>query len=134
MWSSSETADAGMGVFDYLPGATVDKWIKEKVLLAPATTTCAMPKGIFAAPDGKSQGGGGMMRMIAFGPESNLAYPPRPSDPKTPWTPEWNVRVRTKSTTTAILGMDVAPGQEDAPGKKEKPKSKMNLLKGILGG
>lgn len=133
MWSSSETADAGMGVFDYLPGATIDKWIKEKVLLEPATTTCAMPKGIFAPPDGKTASGG-MMRMIAFGPESNFAYPPRPSNPKTPWNPEWNVRVRTKSTTTAILGMDVAPDQQENPGKKEKPKSKMNLLKGILGG
>ena len=133
MWSSSETADAGMGVFDYLPGATIDKWIKEKVLLAPATTTCAMPKGIFAAPDGQSASGG-MMRMIAFGPESNLAYPPRPSDPKAAWNPEWNVRVRTKSTTTAILGMDIAADQQDAPGKKEKPKSKMSLLKGLIGG
>lgn len=129
-WSSSETADAGMGVFDYLPGATIDKWIKEKVLLGASATSCAMPKGIFAAPG--QDGGGGMLRMIAFGPESSLAYPPRPSDPKVAWVPEWNVRVRTKSTTTAILGMDVAPSQPD--GKKEKPKSKMNVLKGILGG
>ena len=33
MWSSSETADTGMGLFDYLPNATIDRWIKDKVLL-----------------------------------------------------------------------------------------------------
>ena len=30
---SLEGADAGMAVMDYLPPSTVDKWIKEKVLL-----------------------------------------------------------------------------------------------------
>ena len=37
-----------MGLIDYLPPSTVDKWIKEKVLLAPTVTSCAIPKGIFA--------------------------------------------------------------------------------------
>jgi hypothetical protein len=40
-WSSAETADAGMAVMDYLPPATVDKWVREKVLLdASATSRC----------------------------------------------------------------------------------------------
>ena len=92
-----------MAVMDYLPPATVDKWIKEKVLLAPTATSCAMPKGIFAEPG--EQGGGGMLRMVAFGPESHQTWPPRPADPKARWEPEWTVRVRTQSTTGAILGM-----------------------------
>ena len=103
--------DAGMGIFDYLPPSTVDKWIKEKVLLAPSVSQCAMPKGIFAATGGQS--GGGVMQMIAFGPESNLAYPPKPADPKLAWNPEWNVRVRNKSTTTAMLGMPVSAAQAE---------------------
>jgi hypothetical protein len=130
-WSSAETADAGMAVMDYLPPATVDKWVREKVLLGPATTSCAMPKGIFA--EGGEQGGGGMLRMVAFGPETHLSYPPRPADPKAKWEPEWAVRVRTKSSTTAILGMpiDADASEPDEDGGKKK---KRNLLRGILGG
>jgi hypothetical protein len=48
MWSSSDTPDSGMGLFDYLPNATIDRWIKDKVLLTPETTQCAIPRGIFA--------------------------------------------------------------------------------------
>jgi hypothetical protein len=118
-----------MAVMDYLPPATVDKWIKEKVLLAPTATSCAMPKGIFAQPG--EQGGGGMLRMVAFGPESHQTWPPRPADPKAHWEPEWTVRVRTQSTTGAILGMPVAADDE---GQGDKPKKKKSLLRGILGG
>ena len=130
-WSSSETADAGMAVMDYLPPATVDKWIKEKVLLAPTATSCAMPRGIFAEPG--EQGGGGMLRMVAFGPESHQTWPPRPADPKARWEPEWTVRVRTQSTTGAILGMPVDTDDEGQDGDKSKKKKK-GLLRGILGG
>ena len=132
-WSSSEIADAGMGMFDYLPPATVEKWIKEKVVLAPSVTSCAMPKGIFAGND--NQSAGGMMQMIAFGPESHIAYPPKPADPKAPWTPEWNVRVRNKSTATAMLGMSLDASQQaeqDTPQQPEQSKAS-RLLRGILG-
>ena len=134
LWSSAETADAGMGLVDYLPNATVDKWVKEKVLLPSTATSCAMPKGIFA--DAGSHGGG-MLQMIAYGPESNLAWPPKPANPKTPWTPEWNVRVRTKSTAMAMLGMptaaegdDEAPAQDGAQPGESKAKK---LLRGLFG-
>jgi hypothetical protein len=129
-WSSAETADAGMAVMDYLPPATVDKWVREKVLLAPSATSCAMPKGIFA--ESGQDDGGGMMRMVAFGPETHLSYPPRPADPKARWEPEWAVRVRTKSSTTAILGMPMDAEEDGQDG--DKPKKKRNLLRGILGG
>lgn len=131
-WSSSDTADAGMGIFDYLPPSTVDKWIKEKVLLAPSVTSCAMPKGIFA---GSGQSSGGMLQMIAFGPESHFAYPPKPADPKAAWNPEWNVRVRNKSTTTAMLGMSIDATQvQEQPGEQKPEENKAKrLLKGLLG-
>ena len=133
LWSSSETADAGMGVLDYLPPATIDRWIKERVLLPASATSCAMPAGIFASAD-NNRGGGGMMRMIAYGPESNIAWPPKPADPKLAWNPEWNVRVRTKSTTTAMLGMDMgAMGQQGDPQQQPKEKPLKKLLKGLLG-
>jgi hypothetical protein len=142
LWSSSETPDAGMGVVDYLPNATVDKWIREKVLLAPTAASCAIPKGIFAGRDG--QAAGGMLQMIAYGPETNLSWPPKPKDPKIAWDPEWNVRVRTKSTATAMLGMDFGAAmqeggedgdarREQAPEQSQEKPTMKKLLKGLLG-
>lgn len=132
LWSSAETADAGMGLVDYLPNATVDKWVREKVLLPSTATSCAMPKGIFADA---GQRGGGVMQMIAYGPENNLTWPPKPANPKTPWTPEWNVRVRTKSTAMAMLGMPVsADADEETPQGAQPGESKAKrLLKGLFG-
>jgi hypothetical protein len=145
LWSSSETSDAGMGLMDYLPNATVDKWIREKVLLAPTVGSCAIPKGIFAGKDGNAAAG--MLQMIAYGPETNLSWPPKPKDPKIAWDPEWNVRVRTKSTAMAMLGMDFGAAMQgrddgdDADGarqeqpaepRQDKPNVK-SLLKGLLG-
>jgi hypothetical protein len=115
MWSSSDIADSGMGLFDYLPHATIDRWIKDKVLLTPETTQCAIPRGIFAGKEGGSgrrgDSSGGMLRMIAYGNESNFAYPPRPADPKAVWEPDWAVRVRVKSSTMAMLGEEPSGGR-----------------------
>lgn len=116
MWSSSETADTGMGLFDYLPNATIERWLKERVLLQPDTTRCAIPKGIFTASDGKTSEGA-MLRMMAYGGESNFAHPPRPADPKAVWEPEWAVRVRVKSQTMAMLGEERS-GRRSAAGSR----------------
>ena len=92
-----------------------------------------MPAGIFAS-ENSAQGGGGMMRMIAYGPESNIAWPPKPADPKVAWHPEWNVRVRIKSTTAAMLGMDLAAMQQgQSQQQPQEKKSMKKLLKGLLG-
>jgi hypothetical protein len=113
-WSSSDLPDTGMGLFDYLANATIDKWIKEKVLLASSVTQCDVPKGIYGGQeDGASsrgrEGGGAMLRMIAYGGEHGFVYPPRPTDPKVPWDQEWSVRLRVKSQTMAMLGQEIAP-------------------------
>jgi hypothetical protein len=134
IWSSAEVPDAGHGVMQYLTGGTIDRWLKEKVLLPPSTTACAIPGGIFG------DDGAGMLNMIAYGPETNIAWPPRPADPKQPWNPEWNVRVRTKSTAGAMLGMDLAgmrQGDDNAspqPAQEQKPEegTTKKLLKGLL--
>lgn len=134
IWTSAETADAGSGIIDYLPPATVDKWVKEKVLLAPQVTSCAMPKGIFEASKGRDESGsGGMLRMVAFGPETHFVYPPKPANPKTPWDPEWNVRVRVKSTTMTPIGMDMSGMDDQEDSDDGKPKKKRNVLKDIFG-
>lgn len=134
-WTSSEQPDTGFGLMDYQTNPAVDRWLKEKVLLAPDVSHCTVPKGVFA-------GEGAMLRMIAYGSELNLAYPPRPSDPKVAWEPQWAVKLRVKSMTGAMLGMADMPGMGGAaeetppaasePAKDKKPKA-LDLLKGILG-
>lgn len=104
MWSSAETPDTGMGLFDYLSPATIDRWLKERVLLQPETTQCAIPQGIFA---GGGRDATPMLRMMAYGGESHIVHPPRPADPKAAWEPEWSVRVRVKSHTMAMLGEEM---------------------------
>ncbi|HOX88268.1 MAG TPA: hypothetical protein PLN55_01530 [Burkholderiaceae bacterium] len=140
-WTSSELPETGMGLIDYQTNAAVDRWLKEKVLLEPAVTRCAVPKGIFP------EGGGAMLRMIAYGSELNLAHPPRPADPKQAWEPQWAAKVRVKSVANAMLGMDMpammgAPADTQTPAQRETPQQPkteptlpdaVNILRGILG-
>lgn len=139
-WSSSEAAGAGMELMNYLTGSSIDKWLKQKVLLPTSATSCTVPQGIFASGTGAGaqqggMGGMGMLSMIAYGPETNIAWPPKPANPKTPWNPEWNVRVRTKSTASALLGMDMGDMQQgDDPQQPKKKRGVRGLLNGILGG
>lgn len=107
LWTSSELPDSGFGLLDYQTNKTVDQWLKEKVLLPPATMRCDIPKGIF------EEGAGGMLRMIAYGSELNMAHPPRPTDPKLAWEPDWSLKVRVKSVAMTMLGM---PGMDDSAG------------------
>ena len=107
IWTSSELPDSGFGLIDYQTNKSVDQWLKEKVLLSPTTTRCDVPKGIF------EEGSGGMLRMIAYGSELNMAYPPRPTDPKIAWEPDWSLKVRVKSVAMSMLGMQ---GMGDAAG------------------
>jgi hypothetical protein len=135
-WTSSEEPDTGSGLVDYQTNPAVDRWLKEKVLLAPTATSCTVPKGIF--------GEAAMLRMIAYGTELNLAHPPRPADPKIAWEPQWAAKVRVKSVANGMLGMDMGAmmrgepggkpsGTEEAGGKpQQKPKKKG--LGGMLGG
>ena len=47
-----------------------------KVLLPPTATSCAIPQGIFKPSGNSEMGGMGMLSLIAYGPETNLAWPP----------------------------------------------------------
>lgn len=132
LWTSSAVPETGFGLIDYQTNGAVDRWLKEKVLLAPTVTTCAVPAGIFGDQ------GAGMLRMIAYGNELHLANPPRPADPSKPWAPDWAVKIRVKSVTNAMLGLDM-PGtasggtRGDAQAKDEK-KPKKKGLRGMFGG
>jgi len=140
-WTSSELPETGMGLIDYQTNPAVDRWLKEKVLLDPGATRCAVPKGIFP------ESGGAFLRMIAYGSELNFAHPPRPADPKIAWEPQWAAKVRVKSVANALLGMDMptmrgAPADAQTPAQREAQQPKpeqpalpdaVNILRGILG-
>jgi hypothetical protein len=127
LWSSSEQPEAGLGLMDYISNAQIDQWVKDKVLLPASAQRCAIPNGIYAG------GGGAMLRAIAYGNELNLQYPPRPAEAKALalWSPEWTLRVRVKSTSMTMLGMDAAQAQQE---KKQEPANPLDLLKkGLFG-
>jgi len=146
-WTSSEVPETGSGLIDYQTNPAVDRWLQEKVLLQPTVTRCTVPKGIFG------ESGGAMLRMIAYGTELNLAHPPRPTDPKIAWEPQWAVKVRVKSVSNAMLGIDTSEMQRGAgrraqspspspeastpaastEAKEEKLPDPVNILKGIFG-
>jgi hypothetical protein len=139
IWSSADVPGAGQELHAYLSGSYIDKWLKQKVLLPASATSCTIPKGIFAGAS-NAQGQQGvmpsMLMMTAYGPENWITYPPKPANPKQPWNPEWSVRLRAKSTATAILGMDMG-GMQQQDGQPQQPQKKpgmRGLLKGILGG
>ena len=115
IWSSSELPEPGWGLMDYASNANVDKWLMEKVLLPATQTQCTVPAGIFA----KSQGA--MLRGIAYGQELNLAYPPRPTDTRIAWEPEWAARIRVKSVTMLTPGEDGSPNRQQS-GKRTNDK------------
>ena len=143
IWTSSELPDSGFGLFDYQTNRAIDGWLKDKFLLPPTTTTCAIPK---------EAAGQGMLRAIAYGSELNMAYPPRPTDPAVAWEPDWNVKIRVKSLTTTMFGMPEGAmpggdteGMTDAPPpdasqeppaepKKKKKWNPLEVLKDAVGG
>lgn len=135
LWTSSELPELGFGLMDYQTNSAVDRWLKEKVLLAPSTTTCTVPKGVFA-------GEGATLRAIAYGHELNLAHPPRPTDPRVAWEPQWAVKVRVKSMGSTVLGMPSmenpqtateSPPASERDEKDAKKPSPMDLLRNVLG-
>jgi hypothetical protein len=111
-WTSSELPDMGMGLTDYQTDSAIAKWQKEKVILPAGTSECAAPKEAVSAM--------AMSRVIAYGDELNMAYPPRPKDPKITWEPQWDVKVRRKSVASLMPGMGsmamnaVMGGHEDS--------------------
>jgi hypothetical protein len=147
LWSSSEVQEMGGALMDYLPPAEVARLVREKRVMPPSTTECAVPAEVV-----QKAGGTPMLNFIAYGPEANFAQPPRPSDPKIAWEPQWATKVRFKSTATLLLGeyteraerrarperaeKSAEPERQASPPPPAAPdpvKEGINVLKGIFG-
>ena len=140
LWSSSDAQDPGYGLMSYLPPADVSRFIREKVVMGPDVTSCSVPKGIFKEANGAA------LQFIGYGDELNIAYPPKPKDPKIRHEYIWAVKLRNKSTGMLPIGMDEGKAerrtkdstqkQDEQPAKEKSPdpvKDTMNKMKGILG-
>lgn len=134
MWSSSEVGNAGPELFDYLPNAQLEQWTREQVLLDADARSCSIPREAFAAQGAETLVP--VVQMIAYGGEDQLAQP-RPAGAGNNWTPEWNVRVRNKSTAMLMPGVDAAvPDARDVveqTGRESVKDAARGLLRGILG-
>lgn len=114
MWSSSEVQASAFALPDFLSDADLQRLVASKALMAPSTTKCTIPQEVLKiAPQA-------MVQLAAYGGETNISYPPRPADPKTPWNIDWALKVRYKSQTGAMLGMEMpgmaADDERGAPG------------------
>jgi hypothetical protein len=85
-------------------------------------------------------GSSGFFQLAAYGGETNLSWPPRPPAPK-PWNIAWEVKVRYRSSTGGMLGMDMSQmgggrqGHGEQPQRQgDQPKHKRPSLFNPLGG
>jgi hypothetical protein len=99
-WTSSSTQQFGGFLGDWLSPGTVKKLVDAKTVMPPSQTSCAIPAEV-------KQAGGPMLmtQLYAYGPQADFAYPPRPSDPKVVWKPEWIARVRFRANAMVMAGM-----------------------------
>ena len=117
------------------PRAEVARLIREKVVMPPQTTECTVPAAVVKQAQ--------MFSFIAYGPEANFGFPPRPQDP------QWYAKVRFKSTASTFLGDTGGSGraqrapagapsgdqsaQPSAPAAPDPVKDGINILRGIFG-
>ena len=134
LWSSSEVSSLLFALPDYLRPTDITRLLANRALMAPSQTSCAVPREVAqAAPQS-------MYQFVAYGGESDFSYPERPADPRQAWNIAWTVKVRYRSATGGLLGMDMpgaddddaaeAPAGKPKPGKPGRPRGS-DLLRGL---
>jgi hypothetical protein len=131
-WTSADMQAAAFAAPSYLPPAEAARLVATHALLSPQTSRCAVPKEVSdAAPQA-------MLQLVAYGPEANFVYPPKPADLKAVWNKQWQVKVRYRSATGGLLGMAM-PGMDEAGndrGPRERPSREDHrggLMRGLGG-
>jgi hypothetical protein len=132
MWTSSAAQASAFGLPEYLSDGEIGRLVNGHVLMPPSQTSCAIPaEAVHAAGDA------GFFQLVAYGGESNIAYPPRPPAPR-PWNIEWQVKIRYRSATSGLVGMDMArmmggADDDDRHGQGQQPQQKPRKG-GFMGG
>ncbi len=136
MWTSAMSNTGWMGILpQYLTPGDIEKLVGNKTLLPGTATTCTVPAEVGNAVQGA------LYTVVAYGGETNLSYPPRPSDPKLAWNIQWETKIRYRSSTGGLLGQSMGGmmGQgdqsqdKDNGGKKKKSSMFGNMVKSGLG-
>ncbi|MCS6986833.1 MAG: hypothetical protein NZM40_05295 [Sphingomonadaceae bacterium] len=122
-WSSSEVQTFFSALGDHVAPAEAARQVARRTLLPPAQTTCTVPKEAIVATQG------GLVSVVAHGPEVNIIHPPRPEDPRIPWVQEWAVKVRFAGRAGALAGMDVA-----AASPSGRPKCQPSAVEDVSAG
>jgi len=114
-WASSQQQAFGGPLWDWISPAGVRRLIAAGTVMPPEQRECAIPAEVV-----KAAGDAMMVNLQAYGPQVDFAYPPRPADAKKPWNLEWIARVRFRSATTVLPGMDMGDmGDMDAGDMRE---------------
>ncbi len=142
LWNSSAPRMlGGDSLMRFLPPTEVNRLIGERVVMPPGTTECVVPKQVLAAAGGQLL----FSSLNAFGPELNMIYPPRPTDPRVEWKQKYSVKLQTRSHTTSMNMMAgsgrASPNEEAASTAGDKPTTNVpnplgeagNLLRGLFG-
>jgi hypothetical protein len=101
MWSSSQVEALAFGLPEYLSDGEIARLVDAHVLMPPGQTSCTIPEEAVRAA-----GQSGFYMMTAYGGEVNFSYPDRPPPPR-PWRVEWTVKVRYRSATSGLVGMNM---------------------------
>ena len=129
-WASSKSQAFGGPLWDWISPAGVRKLIAAGTVMPPEQRDCIVPAEVI-----KASGEAMMINLQAYGPQADFAYPPRPADTRKPWNPEWIARVRFRSSTMLIPGMEGMGGMSSGdaqPAEEAKPrKPKCKGLKGL---
>jgi len=116
MWTSSQAQASAFGLPQYLSDGEISRLVASHVLMAPDQTQCVIPLEAMQAA-----GKAGVFTLTAYGGETNFAYPERPPAPK-PWHIDWTVKVRYRSATGGLVGMNLGGhGAQSQPGQPQKP-------------
>lgn len=133
-WASSKEQAFGGPLWNWISPAGVRKLIAAGTVMPPEQRDCTIPAEVV-----KAAGEGMMVNLQAYGPQADFAYPPRPADSRKPWNPEWIARVRFRSSTMLIPGMEgmgadmgmAGDGADTAEEDARPRKPKCKGLKGI---
>ena len=117
MWTSSAAQASGFGLPDYLTNGDIARLVASHALMPGDQTQCVIP-----AEAVNAAGRGGFFNLVAYGGESNIDYPPRPPAPA-PWNIAWQVKLRYRSATSGIVGLDLARMMGRGGGAQPPPDS-----------
>lgn len=132
-WASSKQQAFGGPLWDWISPAGVRRLIAAGTVMPPEQRDCTIPAEVIEA-----SGEAMMVNLQAYGPQADFAYPARPADASKPWNPEWIARVRFRSSTMLIPGMEGMAGGMDradtgASGTREDAKPRKPKCKGLKG-